>query len=213
MAVLHGRSSSHFTRVARIFALELGVPHHFEPVFDLTTLAPSAYGNNPALKIPVWVDDQGPLFGTLNICRHLVDLCSQRGRVVLPGDLGVREVMNVEEMLLHAMNADVIWLTGLMVDPTRPPPPKVKASLENALGYLDARIDEVLPLLPAERRLSFVEVGLYCLVTHLPFRKVLDPAPYARLSAFVAGFEGREAVRATTYAFDAPARPPDPSML
>ena len=27
--VLVGRSSSHFTRVARIFALELGVPHSF----------------------------------------------------------------------------------------------------------------------------------------------------------------------------------------
>ena len=32
---LVGRSSSHFTRTARIFALELGVPHTFRPVFDI----------------------------------------------------------------------------------------------------------------------------------------------------------------------------------
>jgi len=199
--------------VARIFALELGVPHRFAPVFDLTTLDQGAYGDNPALKIPVWVDDEGPLFGTLNICRLVADRSTQRHRVALPGDLGDRTLVNVEEMLVHAMNADVIWLTGLMVDPTRPPLPQVKASLENALGFLDARIDDVMSRLPAERRLSFVEVGLYCLITHLPFRKILDPAPYTRLTAFAAAFEGHEAVRATTYAFDAPARPPDPSML
>ena len=35
---LVGRSSSHFTRTARMFALELGVPHAFRPVLDLTTL-------------------------------------------------------------------------------------------------------------------------------------------------------------------------------
>ena len=33
--VLHGRSSSHFTRVARMFALELGVAHSFRPVLEI----------------------------------------------------------------------------------------------------------------------------------------------------------------------------------
>src|SRR4051794_16783286 len=42
--VLVGRSSSHFTRTARIFALELGVPHGFRPVLDMATLDLAAYG-------------------------------------------------------------------------------------------------------------------------------------------------------------------------
>jgi hypothetical protein len=49
---LVGRSSSHFTRLTRIFAIELEVPHGFRPVFDLTSLATAEYADNPALKIP-----------------------------------------------------------------------------------------------------------------------------------------------------------------
>ena len=49
---LVGRSSSHFTRTARIFALELGVQHAFRPVLDMTTPDPAAYADNPALKVP-----------------------------------------------------------------------------------------------------------------------------------------------------------------
>ena len=33
--VLVGRSSSHFTRVARLLAYELGVEHDFSPVYEL----------------------------------------------------------------------------------------------------------------------------------------------------------------------------------
>jgi glutathione S-transferase len=67
-----GRSSSHFTRVTRIFALELEVPHAFLPVFDMTTTERGNYADNPALKIPILVDEHGPLYGTVNICRELV---------------------------------------------------------------------------------------------------------------------------------------------
>ena len=34
MNTLIGRSSSHYTRLARMFALEAGVPFQFQPVFD-----------------------------------------------------------------------------------------------------------------------------------------------------------------------------------
>jgi hypothetical protein len=46
--VLVGRSSSHFTRVARIFALDLGVPHVFRPVLDMTSTDPATYADNCA---------------------------------------------------------------------------------------------------------------------------------------------------------------------
>src|SRR4051812_24553111 len=88
--VLTGRSSSHFTRIARIFALELGVTHTFQPVFDMTSLDAATYANNPALKVPILVDEVGPLFGTENICRELVRRSGQRSKVIMRGDVSER---------------------------------------------------------------------------------------------------------------------------
>jgi glutathione S-transferase len=47
-----GRSSLHFTRMARIFAEELGVPYRLVPVLDMTVLSANVYGHNPAMKLP-----------------------------------------------------------------------------------------------------------------------------------------------------------------
>src|SRR4051812_31849578 len=104
---LVGRSSSHFTRTVRIFALELAVPHAFRPVLDITTTDPAAYADNPALKVPVLVDAQGSLFGSENICRELTRRSGRGARVILRGDVPTRVVANAEEMILHAMGAGV----------------------------------------------------------------------------------------------------------
>jgi glutathione S-transferase len=206
-AALVGRSSSHFTRTARIFALELGVPHAFRPVLDMTTLDPAAYAQNPALKVPVWVDEQGPLFGTENICRELARRSGQGARVVLRGDAGARLVANGEELILHAMSAGVNLIMAGQVGPpsvaAAPGPSKVRRSLENALGFLETNLTPALAALPEGRVLSFFETSLYCLVTHLPFRKVMDVGGYAKLGAFCQTFGQRPAARATEYRFDA----------
>jgi hypothetical protein len=47
-----GRSSSHFTRVALVFAHELGVPFELVPIYDMTEVDPAVYAGNPALKLP-----------------------------------------------------------------------------------------------------------------------------------------------------------------
>src|SRR3954465_6345948 len=91
---LIGRSSSHFTRTARLFALELGVTHEFRPVLDITAMDPAVYGGNPALKVPVLVDDQGALYGTENICRALAVRSGRADQVVLRGQIGARLVAN-----------------------------------------------------------------------------------------------------------------------
>ncbi|MES1210224.1 MAG: hypothetical protein ABUS79_30165, partial [Pseudomonadota bacterium] len=59
---LVGRRSSHFTRTARMFALDLDVPAGFRAVLDLTATDPAVYGDDPALKMPILVDAAGPLF-------------------------------------------------------------------------------------------------------------------------------------------------------
>jgi glutathione S-transferase len=201
--VLVGRSSSHFTRTARIFALELGVPHAFRPVLDMTSLDAAAYAENPALKVPVLVDEQGPLFGTENICRELVRRSGNASKVVMRGDMSDRIVVNAEELTLHAMSSEVTLVMAKMAGDVRLAPPKVSRSLENSLRHLDENVDALLAALPGGRVLSFVEVALFCVVTHLPFRQVMDVASWARLGDFCRHFGQRKSAQGTEYRFDA----------
>lgn len=203
--VLVGRSSSHFTRTARIFALELAVPHDFRPVPDMSALDPAVYAGNPALKVPILVDERGSLFGTENICRALTERSGQRQRVVLRGDLSDRVVANAEELILHAMSAEVVLIMSghASEDKGSGAPSKVRPSLENALGYLEQNVERVVAALPPDRLLSFCETSLFCLVTHLPFRKVMEVSGYPRLQAFCATFGQRASAQATSYRFDA----------
>jgi hypothetical protein len=176
--VLVGRSSSHFTRTARIFALELGVPHTFRPVLDITSTEPANYAGNPALKMPVLVDADGPLFGTENICRELARRSHAGARVIL--------------------------VMATMGGVGRVALPKLRQSLENSLSYLNESFDRVLDALPADRAISFVETALFCVVTHLPFRQVMDVGAFERLKSFSEQFGKREGARQTEYRFDAP---------
>lgn len=202
--VLVGRSSSHFTRTARIFALELGVPHAFQPVFDLTVLDAEAYAGNPALKVPVLVTGDGPLFGTENICRELVRRSGRGAEVVLRGAVADRRVANAEELVLHAMSAEVSLILARLAGDARFAPPKLERSLDGSLRYLDDHLDEALAALPAPRLLSFLEVAAFCLATHLPFREIRSADGYPRLGELCRQFGERAAARATGYAFDQP---------
>lgn len=198
-----GRSSSHFTRVTRIFALELGVEHGFRPVFDLTVLDADAYAGNPALKVPILVDEKGPLFGTENICRELVRR-SGKTNVTMRGDVHDRTVMNAEEITLHVMASEVALIMAKTAGDDRLATPKVRASIENGLDHLDANVDAMVAALPRDRALSFAEVTLFCLLTHLPFREVMEITKWSRLRAFAETFGERPGAQATPYRFDAP---------
>lgn len=198
--VLVGRSSSHFTRTARLFALELGIPHSFWPVLDMTSTDAATYADNPALKVPALIDEQGPLYGSENVCRALARRSGQRDRVVLRGDVEDRLVANAEELIVHAMGAEVILIMG---EHGGAAPPKVRRSIENALAFLDAHVRTVVAALPSDRVIGFCEAALFSLVTHLPFRKIMDVDAYAQLRSFCADFGVRPAALATAYRFDA----------
>ena len=200
---LVGRSSSHFTRVARIFALELGVEHAFRPVLDLSVVDPGAYAGNPALKVPVLVDERGPLFGTENVCRELARRSGRRASVVLRGDVAERFVANAEELTVHVMSAEVSLIMAKVAGDARLAPPKARASIEASLDWLEENLEATLGALPPDRSLSFVEAALFAVVRHLPFRDVLDVAPWPRLGAFCDRFEARAGAAATPYRYDA----------
>jgi glutathione S-transferase len=199
--VLIGRSSSHFTRVARMMALELEVAHVFRPLLDLMSVDPSAYAGNPALKIPVFVDEEGPLFGVENICRALVARSTKRPKVVLRGEVGARVVANAEELTLLVMSTEVTVVMAKVSGGVASP--KAMPSIENALDHLDAHIDRALAALPPDRTVSFLEVALFCGITHLPFRQVLDVSRWRRLEALRARIAERPSAQATAYRFDA----------
>lgn len=198
---LVGRSSSQFTRTARLFALELGVPHTFRPVFDMATLDAANYADNPLLKVPILLDEQGPLYGTDNICRALTQRSGRAAEVVLRGDVSTRIVANAEELVLSAMAAEVVLITA---GAGATPSPKIMRSIENSLGYLEQHLEALLAALPAARALSFVETALFTLIEHLPFRKLRSVDDWPKLVAFAARFAERESARQTSYRFDSP---------
>lgn len=202
-----GRSSSHFTRVTRIFALELGVEHALAPVFDITSTDSGVFAGNPALKIPTLRRGDALLFGAENICRALAELAPGRKRIVWPEQLGGGLSRNAQELLWHSMAAQVQLAIGTGV--AKLPADnvffvKIRAGFEGALRWLEANLDAALAAMPASRDLSLFETALFCLVEHLSFRATVSAEPYLKLRAFAARFGERESARRTPYRFDAP---------
>lgn len=198
---LVGRSSSSFTRVARVFAAEAGVAYEFQVLRDLTSLDPDDYGGNPALKIPSLRTPEGDWYGALAVCRELVRRSRRSLRVVWPEDLSTPLLSNTQELVLHAMATEVsLILTKPAGDPTED---KRTRSLTGTLAWLESQVPAALAALPTDRSLSFLEVTLYVLLRHLDFRKVLPVTPYVRLLDFCRSFDARDSIRSTEFMFDA----------
>jgi glutathione S-transferase len=204
---LVGRSSSHFTRVARIFAQELAVPIELVPIYDMKALGPEVYAGNPALKLPILRTDTGVVFGALNICRTLAERATRPARIVWPEDLRDELSRNAQEMVWHAMAAQVQIIMGTAIGKLPADNVffvKIRAGLEGALSWLDANLAESLRLLPTPRDLSVFEVSLFCLIEHLSFRITVPVTPYRALARFASDFAERPSARATVYQFDTP---------
>jgi len=208
--VLVGRSSSVFTRVARIFALELGVDHSFRVVPDLLASEAERYGGNPALKLPTLLAPSGSWFGSLTICRELARLTRRAPRLVWPEHLTEPLLANAQELTLQAMTTEVALIMARQGTPEsatsaleHPYQQKLRQSLLNSLDWLEEHVSEFAARLPESRDLSYLEVTLFCLVTHLEFRDVLPVASYAGLGEFRSSFAARSSAAATVYRYDA----------
>ncbi|NUR23691.1 glutathione S-transferase N-terminal domain-containing protein [Frateuria sp.] len=201
---LVGRSSSHFTRLARLFAGELGVACTFVPVHDLASRDPADYAGNPALKLPVLVLPEGPVFGAENICHALAALAPAALRIAWTGQLPDLRARNAQELIWHGMGAQVQLVFGMQVACLPAENlyfAKAADGFRNALAWLDANLEAVLQSLPP-RDLSLLEASLFCLIEHVAFRDTLPVAPYRHLVAFADAFRERPAAQATAYAFD-----------
>ncbi|WP_437476153.1 glutathione S-transferase family protein [Sorangium sp. So ce1014] len=203
---LVGRSSSHFTRVTRIFAAELGVAHAFEVVPDLRSLDTADYAGNPALRLPILRTGATTWLGSLNICRELARRAPVPRRVVWPEHLTEALTANAQELVVQAMATEVTLIMGQLAGTPQDDAQltKLQKSLLNMLAWLDENLQAARAGLPQDRDLSYLEVCTFCLVTHLEFRKMLPTSGYRALTAFCDEFGQRAAAQATTYRFDAP---------
>ena len=199
-----GRSSSHYTRCVRIFAHEFEQAYTFEPMLDLLSCSSADYAGNPAMRLPILIEDQDEWFGTLNICRQLVRRAHRESEVVWPEALSDRLATNALELTLQGMATEVTLIMGTLTASATPSPYDVKnrASLNNIVNWLDENLESVLAQLRSDRRVSFLEVALFCFVTHLGFRDVLDTTAWPRLRTFCQAFAERRSARATEYRFD-----------
>ena len=202
--VIIGRSSSHFTRVTRIFAAEMRIDYSFRVVRDLMSSDPEDYGGNPALRIPALRTSRGVWFGALNICRELWRCSSPRPRVIWPEDFDDALLANAQELVLQAMATEVsLIMAGLGgISDSNAHHAKLRQGLANMMSWLEEHARPVLAALPPHRDLSFLEVTLFCLVTHLEFRGVLPTAAYTELNTFCQRFATRASSGETTYRFD-----------
>lgn len=200
-----GRSSSHFTRVTLMFAIELDIPFEFTPIYDLTQLGPEVYAGNPALKLPILRTGEDVVFGTQNICRLLAELAGSR-RIIWPEMLADAQSRNAHELLDHCMRAQVQLIMGLMVSKLPSDSvyfAKARAGYEGALRWLNSHVDSVIDSLPA-RDLSYFEVSLFCLIEHLRFRTTVDQSDYGALARFAESFGARPSASRTPYRIDKP---------
>ncbi|AGC45830.1 hypothetical protein MYSTI_04538 [Myxococcus stipitatus DSM 14675] len=202
--VIIGRSSSHFTRIARIFAEESRVEYDFHILRDMMSPKPEDYGGNPALKIPVLKTPSGSWFGALNVSRELWRQSSHKPDVSWPEDLTEPVSANAQELVLQSMATEVTLIMSRVSGGTEngAHQDKMRLSLGNMLGWLDENAASALNVLPAGREVSFLEVSLYCLVKHLEFREVLPTAPYTALTEFCQRFGTRASCAATVFRFD-----------
>jgi glutathione S-transferase len=199
---IFGRRSSHFTRVTRIFAEELGVAYEIVPIYDLKERDPDLLANNPALKLPTLRIGGDSIFGTENICRTLAEHAGSPAGIVWPEQLRSPVQRNAQELVWHCMAAQVQIVVGTLVGKL----PidnvyfdKALAGFAGALGWLDRHAEAVVASLPPSRRLSLFETTLFCLIEHLRFRQTLAVEGYAALARFAATFATRPAAERTPY--------------
>jgi glutathione S-transferase len=204
-----GRQSSHYTRVVRMLALELGIDAPLAPIFDLMSTDPATYAGNPALKLPALRVGDDTVWGSQNACRHLArQVDGGEARVFWPEDARAPLLMNAHEIVAHAMAAqvEVVFHEIVSKRPSDATSHKRRESLLGCLAWLDAHLDAIHAQLPADR-IALLDLMLFCLLEHLPFRNPVDLSGMPRLTAFVASFGARASAQATPYRFDAP--PPE----
>lgn len=200
---LIGRQSSHYTRIARIFAHELGVAVRFTPILDLMSADAAVFAGNPTLKLPILRIDGEAVFGTGNICRVLARIAGREADVFWPEDADTPLLLNAHEVLASAMatQVEVVMHERVAQRPADTVSIKRKQGLINSVRWLEDNLDAIQAALPGKPIRGF-DVGLFCLLEHFPFRNPIDVSGMPWLAEFADAFGRRASAQTTHYRFD-----------
>ncbi|MBN8613139.1 MAG: glutathione S-transferase family protein [Deltaproteobacteria bacterium] len=195
---LHGRRTSHFTRVVLIVAHELDVSIDLVHVDDLFSLDPDHYGGHPALKVPCLHVGETMHVGAQNIARVLRRSSAHGSRVLFAEAIDDDLVRNAEELVWTAMGLEVHVVLGRMASRAEDDPllRKSRVALTNVLAWLEPRLASILERLPP-RHTSLLEIALFCLIEHVSLRATVSIEDRPRLRAFATTFGERASARAT----------------
>ena len=207
MSLIIGRQSSHYTRVVRMLAIELGLDCALRPIHDLLSEDPASFGGNPALKLPALRLDDGTLiWGSGNACRALARLVEGgEARVFWPEQARTPLLMNAHELAAHAMamQVEVVFRELVAKRPPDAASRKRRASLVGSLAWLDAHLADIQAGFP-EGVLPLFALQLFALLEHLDFRNPMDTSGWPALRDFAERMRARPSAQATPYRFDAP---------
>ncbi|HEY3494663.1 MAG TPA: glutathione S-transferase N-terminal domain-containing protein [Polyangiaceae bacterium] len=200
---LLGRSSSHFTRIAKIFAHELGVRYDFRVVHEIGSTRVRDFGDNPALRVPSLRSGGDIWFGSLNICRELARRATVPHTILWPEDVREPIAANAQELVLETMASEVTVVMARMsgIANDHPFMNKPYARIRASVEWLDAELPGVFSRLPPHS-LGFLEVSALCLFKHLGFREILSIDDRPSLVAFCKEFERRPSAAHTEFHFD-----------
>jgi len=200
---LNGRSSSHFTRICKIFAHELGIRYDFRVVHEIGSTRTTDFADNPALRVPSLRSGTNTWFGSLNICRELARRATVPHTLLWPEDVREPIAANAQELVLETMAAEVTIVMARLSGLTREHPFMAKpfARIGASVAWLENELPGVLSRLPPHS-LGFLEVSAFCLFKHLGFREILSIDDRPNLTAFCREFGRRPSAEHTEYHVD-----------
>ncbi|HTL35474.1 MAG TPA: glutathione S-transferase family protein [Kofleriaceae bacterium] len=190
---LHGTPLSHFTRKVRILLGELGVQYEMVWLSSVMERSPSAFADNPLMRVPTLVDGDRMLIESDHIARYLV------GRYDASDWFGVKSddpaAMNFLAVANGIMSNEVVIILakrgGLAIEGVVYFD-KLKTAIAEGLAWLDRTVKLDAPM-------TWGDITLVCMWQHLLHYKIVDGLDgFARIRERVGHFLARPAVAATT---------------
>jgi glutathione S-transferase len=192
---LYGTPLSHFTRKIRILLAELGVAFDFVRAPSILTTSTAAYGNNPLMRVPTFVDGAATVIESDHIARYVVGKYDPSDR------LGVRSeraddlnrlavangIMDNEVVLVLAKRGGLEDLERVVYFR------KLRTAIDTGLAWVDAHTD------PDADGFDYGDIATICMWQHVRHYKIAEGLDaYRRIAARVARFSERASVAATT---------------
>ena len=189
MLELFGTPLSHFTRKLRILLAELDVPFEWKRVPGVLETSPTAYGDNPLMRVPALVHGDHTLIESDHIARYLVRLYDPSDRFGVCSE----DVLDLNRLAVAngIMDNEVVLILakrggGIPDLDAVPYFRKLTSGIHNGLAWLDANV--------SDGELDYAAIAAICMYQHAAHYKLVPLDAYTRLAAHVARFAARRSI-------------------